>query len=491
TYHELLPPPIQGINTSSQQNSTTNGNVQNLHQVYNPIANQTANLERNDSEQNSEEVSNGPVNPPVVLKQSHTTTTFPFYNGVAYIFYPLMFILHPIQNIFRCYTKRQLWRRIITPELTQLKDCLGNTTLWFGPSSRFTKSKIQCNLEFRAPNGKFYNPPYAFVRTVGNEFEVQHPLIINLKHHADFVGDLFSLNLSICQVEKDMFHIKHKKSNELFQIQQSPYGNVTKVDREMYARLTADGSTMENNMSQMLEDVTYEEFAKRFNIHTVYLAFYPVHWSKDKGEFVPEQECIFRSNAFTPVSSSRPIETYDYTPNKLEIIHHTLSCIPSSQHANQCVLQVQVQVSCKIPDLYKCTLPENKRLKAVICTSSEQEPRIHPIYKIIDEQGEPVESKLFNVNEYTSTLTLDIIRLQTNFTGGIMDSFCVQLQLYDCSNGEPIPYPNSTALSDIIVNGYNFLQQSASIELPTNNNGNQPSPHINQQLPKITDARAE
>ncbi|CAF1490180.1 unnamed protein product, partial [Adineta steineri] len=212
-------------------------------------------------------------------------------------------------------------------------------------------------------------------------------------------------------------------------------------------------------------------------------------------------------------STSHPIETYDYTPNKLEITNCISSCIPSSQHANKCVLQVQVQVACKIPNLYKPTLLENKRLKAVICASSEQEPSTHPMYKIMDRLGRTVDSLLININEYTSILTLDIIRLQTNFTvdstspisssnsseiaqtlslnGGIMGSFRVQLQLCDCSNEEPILYPQSTALSDIIVDGYNFLQQSASIGLPTNNNGNQSSSHINRQLPKNTDARAE
>ncbi|CAF1362074.1 unnamed protein product [Adineta steineri] len=213
------------MNNTSQQNLRAYVNVQNLHQVHNPIANQTANLEGNDneqSEQNSEEVSNGSV----VLQQPHTTTTSPFYRGVAFTFYPLMFMLHPILNIFPCYTTRQLERGIIKPDDTQLKDCRGNSPISFGPASKFTSSKIQCNLEFRAPNGKFYNAPYAFVRNVGNEFE--------------------------------------------------------------------------------------------------------------------------------------------------------------------------------IPNLYKPTLLENKRLKAVICTSSEQEPSIHPMYKIMNQLGRTVDSLLININEYTS-----------------------------------------------------------------------------------------
>ncbi|CAF4175604.1 unnamed protein product, partial [Adineta steineri] len=315
---------------SDHNNNEINMNyniIQNLHQVHNPIANQTANLEGNDneqSEQNSEEVSNGSV----VLQQPHTTTTSPFYRGVAFTFYPLMFMLHPILNIFPCYTTRQLERGIIKPDDTQLKDCRGNSPISFGPASKFTSSKIQCNLEFRAPNGKFYNAPYAFVRNVGNEFEE------------------------------------------------------------------------ENNAHERLKNITEEEFNKLVKIHTVYLAFYLAHWSEHKGEFVREQKCLFRSNAFTPVSSSHPIETYDYTPNKLKIERCITSCVPSSQYPNQYVLQVQV--SFKIPNLYKPTLLENKRLKAVICTSSEQEPSIHPMYKIMNQLGRTVDSLLININEYTS-----------------------------------------------------------------------------------------
>ncbi len=45
---------------------------------------------------------------------------------------------------------------------------------------------------------------------------------------------------------------------------------------------------------------------------------------------------------------------------------------------------------------------ENKYLKAVILTASEQESNIHPMYEIMDEQR-PVDSKFIHMNQYVST----------------------------------------------------------------------------------------
>ncbi len=109
--------------------------------------------------------------------------------------------------------------------------------------------------------------------------------------------------------------------------------------------------------------------------------------------------------------------TYDYSPNKLKIKQSVLSRVPSLQYINQYILQVSYIVSyhClfyfissfyfylqKIPKLYECTLLKNKWLKVMILTSSEQEPEIHPMYKIIDN-NKPVHSILITADQYDST----------------------------------------------------------------------------------------
>lgn len=109
--------------------------------------------------------------------------------------------------------------------------------------------------------------------------------------------------------------------------------------------------------------------------------------------------------------------TYDYSPNKLKIKQSVLSRVPSLQYINQYILQVSYIVTyhClfyfissfyfylqKIPKLYECTLLRNKRLKVMILTSSEQEPDIHPMYKIIDN-NKPVHSILITADQYDST----------------------------------------------------------------------------------------
>ncbi|CAF1421011.1 unnamed protein product, partial [Adineta steineri] len=245
-----------------------------------------------------------------------------------------------------------------------------------------------------------------------------------------------------------------------------------------------------------------------------YLAFYLAHWNDEKKEYVPEPECLFRSNAFTPVSSKVPVITYDYSPNQLKISQCKLSYVPSSQHSNQCVLKVQVPY--EIPDPFKHTLLKNKCLEAVIYTSSEQEAIVHPMYKIIGEQGQHVESILVNVNQEDPCLTLYIIRRETNSTsdqaslvspsnsleiaqtlplnGDIMDSFRIQLQLCDYSFGKPDPYPKTIALSNEIVDGFSFLANPTSTGLPTNDNSTNHKVHrissdIHGSSQKTTDMR--
>ncbi|CAF1121730.1 unnamed protein product [Adineta steineri] len=366
-------------------------------------------------------------------------------------------------------------KNIIT-KIPQLKDCFGDIPLQFGLLSKLPSPYIQCNLEFQGPDGNFYNAPYAFVRPVGNGFKIQNPMIINLDYDANFDGSLFSLKgLYICKVKNGMFDINDKKANELFQIKLSPCGKLIIVDHKMYSELPTDGNTKKNKkkMNQKCAYISFKQFAKRYNIHTVYLAFYLTQWNDEKKEYVPEPKCLFRSNAFTPVNSSYPTKTYDYSPNQLKISQCKLSYVPSSQHSNQCVLKVQVPY--EIPDLYKCTLLKNKYLKAVICTSSEEEVTIHPSLTLYIIRRE-TNSTSDQASLVSSSNSLEIAQTLP-LNGDIMDSFRIQLQLCDCSNEKPNPYPKSIVLSDKIVDEFNFPEKLTSIELPTNDSSTNNNVH--------------
>ena len=52
--------------------------------------------------------------------------------------------------------------------------------------------------------------------------------------------------------------------------------------------------------------------------------------------------------------------------------------------------------------MYKCTALRDKYLQATIVIDNKEKPCEHPIYQFLNDQNR-VSSKLFPVNEYSST----------------------------------------------------------------------------------------
>jgi len=116
------------------------------------------------------------------------------------------------------------------------------------------------------------------------------------------------------------------------------------------------------------------------------------------------------------VNASVKRSEYDQKPNKVIITESTLSRISSLQNNGQYSVNVSYIVSDyyrhhiinfyfslgKIPEMYKCTQLKNKCFKATILTSSEEDLRIHPLYKILDA-GNLVDFKKIYIDQYVST----------------------------------------------------------------------------------------
>jgi hypothetical protein len=57
----------------------------------------------------------------------------------------------------------------------------------------------------------------------------------------------------------------------------------------------------------------------------------------------------------------------------------------------------------KVPEeMFRCTSLKDKRIRITILTGSDEDPRVHPIYQILDKQNY-ASSMIFPVDQYSST----------------------------------------------------------------------------------------
>ncbi|CAF4741863.1 unnamed protein product [Rotaria sp. Silwood1] len=349
------------------------------------------------------------------------------------------------------------------------------------------KAQLECTIVFKGPDGNFYIAPYAFVRENDTGLEIKNSAIFDMAKDAINENDLFFLKMVICKLKNIMFECDSREKNKICQIKRFPCGTIVKVDHE---QLSSWGINQQrNSMNRNAKHVTPTKLAKHLKIYTAYLVFRRINWDPDEKQYVPEQEILFCSNAFTPLDGSHRPDQYDYSPNEIQIKQSTLLPASSRQNTNE----YDLQVSYSIQEMYKCTGLKNKYFIIKILTGNEKKSNIHPNYKLMDGQG-PVDSLFIPVNEYNSTLMLKITKCtveewKTDSTlnptvpvssaniatvpmatvyNTSMNSLRVQLQLCDYSNNVRVPYPKSIAVSNQLIDGKYCCLNYKTLSSPEN-----------------------
>ncbi|CAF0975793.1 unnamed protein product [Rotaria sordida] len=368
--------------------------------------------------------------------------------------------------------------------IPKLKDCVENTRLYFGPVSAFVNSHFECTLVFKGPDGEFYFGPYGFVRSVDTGFKIENRTVFDLNKDAIINNEFVSLEMTICKLKNSMFESNDKQQITTCQIKRALCDTIIKVDHKLL--LSWGIYDKKKKMNKNAKHVTPTKLAKYLKLYTAYLIIRRTHWHADEKRFVPEQDILFCSNAFTPVDSSHHQDRYDYSTNKLQITQLRFSLISSHENINQYYLQV----SFTIPELYRCTGLKNKYLEVKILTSSEEESKIHPNYKFMNGQR-PIDSKLIPIHEYDSTMMFNITKRtvedwETDFIldqslsisssnsstlrtvtidNSSMNCFRIQLQLCHCSNDDFVPYPRSIVVSDPVIDEVTSEEIDTSLSL--------------------------
>ncbi|CAF0990910.1 unnamed protein product [Rotaria sordida] len=458
-----------------------------LHSELLNFNNSESNSASNNTEQTIEKPANSLINPSVSNEQYLAMAS----NNLIAMITPdvdrSIYLKHPILNIFRIYSGNDFIREQIRG-IPKLKDCVENTRLYFSPVSAFVNSQIECTLVFKGPDGEFYFGPYGFVRSVDIGFKIENRTVFDLNKDAIINNEFVSLEMTICKLKNSMFESNDKQQITTCQIKRALCDTIIKVDHKLL--LSWGIYDKKKKMNKNAKHVTPTKLAKYLKLYTAYLIIRRTHWHADEKRFVPEQDILFCSNAFTPVDSSHHQDRYDYSPNKLQITQLRFSLISSHENINQYYLQV----SFIIPELYRCTELKNKYLEVKILTSSEEESKIHPNYKFMNGQR-PIDSKLIPIHEYDSTMMFNITKRtvedwETDFIlhqslpisssnsstlrtvtidNSSMNCFRIQLQLCHCSNDDFVPYPRSIIVSDPVIDEVTSEEIDTSLSLENDN----------------------
>ncbi|CAF3408809.1 unnamed protein product [Rotaria socialis] len=401
----------------------------------------------------------------------------------------LMYILHPILNIFRVYMASDFRRKNIRTDIPKLKDCLGNIRLSFGPISELADGQVECTIVFKGPNEQFYYAPYAFVRGCDKGYEFENPTIFDLKEDATIENNFVSLEMVICKLRNNMFECEDEKNNETCQIKRFLCGTLVQIKDEFSSLWEKNGKLK----TKKTKPITPTKLAKRVELYTAYIMIRRTRFDPVENKFVPEPEILFCSNAFTPKNSSVQSQYYDYSANKLIIT----KVMQSRAEPHESSHQFNVHVSYVIPPLYECTQLRNKCIKVDILTGSKQESQMHPNYKFMADE-EVTDSLYIRADKYESIATFKIVNTTRNQCNGSyvkntdlpvshyngsdsmiqrvsfnepsMNSFRVRLQLCDYTDQTITPYPYSTVQSTLVVDDFVSSERSVTSSSPANEN---------------------